>query len=237
MIKHLIFSCILFVKFTTIVEAQKANQLTDTAKDKRFEHYLGVQINPLLRQLLTIGTVPNINNPFLLNYSLNNAKSRWGIHAGVGFNLIQLKDNDDITDRKTLITTVSSRIGLDRYFDLSSRWQVGFGIDGIYQLSENITNTQVVSFDTIDVENRITNQRSGGGLRGFARFKLSERVMLGTESTLYYQFGFNKNESKITSRDFSLPGAPKITVSTSTVQQLIESQFSLPVAIYLVFKF
>jgi hypothetical protein len=237
MIKQLIFSFIAFTTLLNSVNAQKANQLTDEPKDKRFEHYVGVQINPLLRQLLTIGTMPSVNNPFLLNYSLNNAKSRWGIHAGVGFNFIQLKNNDDITDRKTMITNVSSRIGLDRYFDLSPRWQVGFGIDGIYQLSENITNTQVVSFDTIDVENRLTTQRSGGGLRGFARFKLSERIMLGTESTLYYQFGFNKIESKVTSRDFNQPGAPKVTVSTSNVEQLIESQFSLPVVIYLAFKF
>jgi hypothetical protein len=204
---------------------------------KKFDHFVGVQINPLLRQLLTIGSVPNSGNPFLLNYTLNNTRSKWGVHGGVGFSFNQIKDNDNITDRKTLTTSVSSRIGLDRYYDLSSRWQLGFGIDGVYQLTESITNTQIISFDTINTENRITNQRSGGGLRGFARFKLSERVLLGTECTMYYQFGFNKTETKITSPDFNQPGFPNVTTTTVLNQELIESSLVLPVAVYLIFRF
>jgi hypothetical protein len=120
---------------------------------------------------------------------------------------------------------------------LSNRWQIGFGVDGVYELSENITSTQIISFDTITTENRITTQRSGGGIRGFARFKLSDRVMLGTESTMYYQFGFNKNEAKITSRDFNQPGAPKVTTSSTITQQIQQSRLALPVAVYLVFRF
>ena len=217
--------------------AQVNNSDNKEIDEKRFEHYIGVQINPLLRQLLTIGTVPNTGNPFLLNYSMNNTGKHWGIHAGVGYNFDQVKDNDDITDRKTLISTVSSRIGIDKYFALSNRWQIGFGVDGVYELSENITSTQIISFDTITSENRITTQRSGGGIRGFARFKLSDRVLLGTESTMYYQFGFNKNEAKITSRDFNQPGAPMVTTSSSITQQIQQSRLALPVAVYLVFRF
>ncbi len=217
--------------------AQITNSDSEKNDKKRFEHYLGVQINPLLRQLLTIGTVPNTNNPFLLNYSLNNTSTKWGLHAGVGFNFDQVKDNDDITDRKTLISSVSSRIGIDKYCVLSNRWQIGFGVDGVYELSENITSTQIISFDTITTENRITTQRSGGGIRGVARFKLSDRVLLGTESTMYYQFGFNKNEAKITSRDFNQPGAPKVTTSSTITQQIQQSRLALPVAVYLVFRF
>jgi hypothetical protein len=234
--KQFLFAA-LVLGFTGITSAQVTNSDSEENADKRFEHYLGVQINPLLRQLLTIGTVPNTNNPFLLNYSLNNTATKWGIHAGVGFNFDQLKDNDNITDRKTLISTVSSRIGVDKYYTLSNRWQIGFGVDGVYELSENITSTQIISFDTITTENRITTQRSGGGIRGFARFKLSDRVMLGTESTMYYQFGFNKNDAKITSRDFNQPGAPKVTTSSTTTQQIQQSRLALPVAVYLVFRF
>jgi hypothetical protein len=235
--KRTYVSVLLVCFFVGAAKSQIAEKHDDESAGKKFDHYIGVQINPLLRQLLTIGSVPNTGNPFLLNYSMNNTKKHWGFHAGVGYNYIQVKDNDGITDRKSQISSVSSRIGLDKYYDLTNRWQIGFGLDGVYQLSENITNTQIISFDTIDTENRITTQKSGGGVRGFARFKLSERVSLGTECTAYYQFGFNKSESKITSRDFNQPGAPKVTVSNSTTQNLVESSFVLPVAVYLIFRF
>lgn len=217
----------------------QSNYATNSELDsnKKFSHFVGVQINPLLRQLLTIGNVPNTGNPFLLNYSMNNNRTKWGVHAGVGFSFNQIKDNDNITDRKTLATSVSSRIGFDKFYDISPRWQLGFGIDGVYQLSENITNTQVISFDTINTESKITTQRSGGGLRGFARFKLSERVLLGTECTMYYQFGFNKTETKITSPDFNQPGFPNVTTTSIVNQDLMESSLTLPVAVYLIFRF
>lgn len=235
--KRIYYTIFLFCALVGAAKSQVTEKDNDGSESKRFNHHIGIQINPLLRQLLTIGTVPNTGNPFLLNYSMNNAKTKWGFHAGVGYNFNQIKDNDGITDRKSLLTSVSSRIGFDKYYDLTSRWQIGFGLDGVYQLSENITNTQIISFDTIDTENRITTQKSGGGVRGFARFKLSDRVLLGTECTAYYQFGFNKNESKITSRDFNQPGAPKVTVSNSITQNLIESSLVLPVAVYLIFRF
>lgn len=234
--KFLLFSVLSLVSYVSIGQI---NHSTDSGLEdkKKFSHFVGVQINPLLRQLLTIGSVPNTGNPFLLNYSMNNNRTKWGVHAGIGFSFNQIKDNDNITDRKTLSTSVSSRIGFDKFYDLSARWQLGFGVDGIYQLSENITNTQIISFDTINTESKITTQRSGGGFRGFARFKLSERVMLGTECTMYYQFGFNKTETKITSPDFNQPGFPNVTTTSVLNQDLMESSLTLPVAVYLIFRF
>jgi hypothetical protein len=238
MIKRALFlsSVLSLISIASIAQVTHASD-AGLENEKKFNHFVGVQINPLLRQLLTIGSVPNTGNPFLLNYSLNNSRTKWGVHAGVGFSFSQIKDNDNITDRKTLVTSVSSRIGFDKYYDLGTRWQLGFGIDGVYQLSENITNTQVISFDTINTENRITSQISGGGLRGFARFKLSERVLLGTECTMYYQFGYNKTETKITSPDFNQPGFPNVTTTSMVNQDLMESSLSLPVAVYLIFRF
>ena len=237
MIKRALYSLsvLSLISIASIGQITHSSDLSPENK-KKFGHFVGVQINPLLRQLLTIGSVPNTGNPFLLNYSMNHSLTKCGVHGGVGYSFSQIKDNDNITDRKTLATSVSARIGFDKYYELSSRWQLGFGIDGVYQLSENITNTQIISFDTINTESRITAQRSGGGLRGFARFKLSERVLLGTECTMYYQFGNNKTETKITGPDFNQPGFPNVTTTSVLNQDLIESSLVLPVAVYLIFR-
>lgn len=206
-------------------------------EDKRFNHYVGVQANPLLRQILSIGNTPNVTNPYLLNYSLNSTKSGWGFHVGLGVDYAMILDNDGISDRKTELTNISSRIGFDKVYTISDRWQAGFGVDGIYLKSDNQTSTQIISFDTITTVTEISSTRFGGGLRGYLRYSISPRILIGTETTIYFTTGNSDVSTTITSKQFNFPGAPVITTTSSSNQDLRSVTTSIPVALYLILRF
>jgi hypothetical protein len=211
--------------------------LAQDAEDKRFNHYLGVQANPLLRQILSIGSTSSISNPYLLNYSMNSTKSGCGFHVGVGVDYSMILDNDGINDRKSEITNISSRLGFDKVYTISERWQAGFGIDGIFQSAENQTTSQIISFDTITTVTKIGSLRYGGGVRAFLRYNVSKRVLIGTESTVYFSTGNSDISTSISRKEFNFPGSPVITTTSSSKQDLRAITTSIPVAIYLILKF
>jgi hypothetical protein len=231
MTKHLFIAVVFILTSVNLLKAQ------DEVPEKRFNHYIGVQANPLLRQILSIGNTPNISNPYLINYSLNSTKSGWGFHVGFGVDYSMILDNDGISDRKSEITNISSRIGFDKVYSISERWQAGFGVDGIFQTADNLTTSQIISFDTVTTVSKTGVLRFGGGLRGFLRYSISKRILLGTESTIYFNTGNSNISTTITRREFNFPGAPIITTSSSSKQDLRAITTTIPVAIYLILKF
>lgn len=209
----------------------------DASTDRKWMHTLNVQINPLLRQLLTIGQVEADNTPFLLNYHINSVKSGWGLRTGMGLNYVQLKDNDGITSRNSGLTEYAVRLGLERRQALGKRWEGGYGLDGVMLRDENSTRTVVASFDTVTTESNSNITRIGGGLMLWLRFKVSEHVLIGTESSLYYQRGTLKEDVTVTRKDFTQPGAPKTTVQNKFSTTLTELPFRVPVSLYINIRF
>lgn len=209
----------------------------DGSAERKWMHTLNVQVNPLLRQLLTIGQVEADNTPFLLNYHINSVKSGWGLRTGFGLNYVQLKDNDGITSRNSGLTEYAVRLGFERRHALGKRWEGGYGLDGVMLRDENSTRTVVTSFDTVTTESNSNITRLGGGLMLWLRFKVSEHVLIGTESSLYYQTGTLKEDVTITRKDFTQPGAPKTTVQNKFSTTLTELPFRVPVSLYINIRF
>jgi hypothetical protein len=62
-------------------------------KPKKFDHYIGLQANELLRQLVSLSdNNTEINNPYLLTYTLLASKHQVGIQLGFGFDVNESKD-------------------------------------------------------------------------------------------------------------------------------------------------
>ena len=82
--KHLAIGVLLFITVNSAFCQQ------DTSKI--FNHYAGVQVNELLRQLINLSEENEaIENPYLFTYSLFTNGSGWGLQSGFGFNYHQVK--------------------------------------------------------------------------------------------------------------------------------------------------
>lgn len=202
----------------------------------RFSHFVGIQGNQLLHQILAFNSSnQSISNPYLLNYSLNNRNSGWGFHLGAGYQYQNSGDNDGITDRKTYINNLSARIGLDRLIRLNNRWQAGFSVDGLYQAITNKTETKTINFDTLTTKIKTGTNNIGGGLRSYLRFGMTKHILLGTEASVYFTTGKEELSSEVKQ---SLPfGGGTIETKSETSLDVRKLNMSVPVVVYLVVSF
>src|SRR6188768_1945184 len=90
---------------------------------KVVNHYIGVQVNELLRQLINLNeTNEIIDNPYLFTYSIFTNKSGWGLQGGFGFNYHQIKDKISVTAQESKISESFYRAGVGKQFHLGKRW-------------------------------------------------------------------------------------------------------------------
>src|SRR5260221_5635540 len=85
----------------------------DSTKPVRSTHqYLGVQANQLLNQLFSFGnTNTAVNNPYLIIYLVNFARTRGGFKTGLGDTVHSTDDqNDPKTPRSNPIRRFSNRV-------------------------------------------------------------------------------------------------------------------------------
>ncbi|MCB0696616.1 MAG: hypothetical protein KDC07_04585 [Chitinophagaceae bacterium] len=208
-------------------------------RTKLFEHQVGVQMNELVRQVFNFnGTGSSLNNPYLLMYSLNLAKSGWGVRLGLGPEFNTFKDDDGITIRENNVNKINARLGLEKSFRLSDRWTAGAGLDGVYSSDISYSKTSVRSFDSTrtDLASQTTTQ--GGGAMGWLRYRISSHVLIGSEASFYYRTGKYKQKIEITRRVSNGIGTPKFETSTTELDnKLKEGVFNLPMVFYLIVRF
>jgi opacity protein-like surface antigen len=239
--RSLILSSTLALACAAPVYAQDAGTTNvEAGTQKHFNHYVGVQVNGLIRQVLNFSnTTPTAQlNPYLLIYSVNH-KSGWGLRAGIGYQKIATWSNDGVTETDTRINDVNARLGVERSFDLSSKWSAGIGIDGLYNSSDDYTKAIVRSTDTVTTITKSKLPAMGAGLMGWLRYKISNRVLLGTETSFTYVTGEENREVTITRKERSLnPPFVFNSVTTTTKSKPIQTDisFKMPVVFYLIIK-
>ena len=240
MIKKLVFIAAVFVVSIGALCAQ------DTlVKAKRFDHYVGVQANQLLKQIINLSTGNStIDNPYLLTYGIYFAKCGYGLHAGIGYNYEQIEDKLPIT-RITKKDELFYRFGVGRKIMIAKRWQLGYGLDFIASRQFNKTSTTSVTNigSTIDSSSSVSSSKTistGGGLQLNLSFQVSEKIMLGTEATWYYSTAAVKQNTfandKFTIQSFPVTTTESTTNSNSEVEKKT-AEFTIPVALFLIIKF
>ena len=188
--------------------------------------YIGFQANQLLRQLL--GSAGSADNPYLFAYSVNSISTGRGMNFGLGFNLQNTDDFDPSIglDRETKSSSTAIRIGYDFKKSIGKRWISGFGVDVFRNGSKSKTKSSFAGQGGIT--NTLTTKTNGLGLgpRFLLLFNVSEKIYLGTETTVYYMF-----EKTTSQGDSSIP--------TSFEQKLKENSFVLgvPTALFLMLRF
>ncbi|RYD58953.1 MAG: hypothetical protein EOP56_01615 [Sphingobacteriales bacterium] len=239
--KKIALSLALFATGTHFAYAQ--DDIAEQPKTKRFEHQVGVQMNELIRQVFNFNSAPAaINNPFLVTYSINLAKSGWGLRTGIGYNRSTTGNDDGVTKQDNDNNNIQARLGIEKAFRLASRWSTGVGIDGLYG-NDNITTTTVVrASDTTTTKVKSSINTMGAGPMGWLRFNVTDRILIGTEASFYYRFGETKQTVTITRREFNnnVPpfGGSQIITKTSKVdKEIADGSFRMPVVLYLSIRF
>jgi hypothetical protein len=204
-------------------------------KEKATDMYIGVQINGLIRQIFNFNNSnANTNtNPYLLVYSFNSRKTGWGLRFGAGYNYNAFTTDDGITKTENNINDMQFRIGGERSFMLSRKWSAGAGVDIVFNRNDDHTVSVVNSTpfgggETVDT--RTQSNTYGGGPQAWLRYHITDRVIIGTETSFYYITG---HETKAITVDngFPSPSQPNQDNSVS------HGTFNSPIAFFLMVKF
>jgi hypothetical protein len=251
------FTCAFtFCFYVGFSQASIADQETDSISEKksvifqrRSSHYLGVQANQLIRQLLNFsGTNAVIDNPYLIAYSVNSKTTGLGFSSGLGFSINEISDGDQTNRRTTKINNVSLRLGFEKKSNLGKKWFVSWGFDVTRDDFKNETsNTQSQDLTNPNVKfvSTTTNKTSswGFGPRFTLNFRVTDRIVLGTEANYYYKSGSNSTKAASSNTFFEFDqfgNKTLVTRSTDTPESssdFTKFQFVIPAVLYLIVKF
>ena len=217
---------------TDNLPAADANAKTE----KTFEHSIGFQMNPLIRQVLNFNnstTTANVS-PYLGTYNINYKKTGWGLRTGVGYNYSETKTGDGTpTTNDSKISVLQFRLGIEKAFKLSEKWSAGAGLDFVYNANSDNTTAVVHASDTITTVTKDVISSVGGGPMAWLRYSLTSKILIGTETSFYYLTVKEKNEVDVTSSDPFFGN----NSSTKTNNKVNSGTFTVPVAFYLIIKF
>ncbi|MES2704554.1 MAG: hypothetical protein V4649_18080 [Bacteroidota bacterium] len=242
--KQLITACILLgCTGYTYAQGNASTDITPVVKlERKADHYVGVQVNGLIRQVINFNnnasTAPV--NPYLLTWSMNSRRTGWGVRAGIGYNYNSIAVNDGITESTSKLNDAQLRVGIERRFSLTPKWSAGVGLDGLFNYNDDITSSTIRSFDTVTTKIKSKKPAYGGGAMGWLRYNINDRVMIGTETSIYYIQGKEDRTVEVTTRKFdSNPPFNSVitTVETRSKPRTSEVAVRLPVVFYLVVKF
>ena len=169
-----------------------STQNSEVVETKVARHYVGIQVNELLRQLLNFGGTSNsVGNPYLITYAVNSTKNGVGFNFGLGYTYSSTSNGDPITPRTTIDHSLNLRFGLEKKFTIGKRWLSSYGLDLVLDDSNNKTETTFNPGGGIPSKTTTELSINGGGLgpRFTLNFFVSDRIMLGTEASYYYRAG------------------------------------------------
>jgi hypothetical protein len=221
-------------------------QSTDSDNQPKYTQYIGVQANELIKQIVNLNNSSTvITNPYLLTYTILSNKCGWGIEAGLGINYQDTQNKVPVSD-ESKNNDYNFRIGICKKFKIGKRFEAGFGLDIIYNYSDDVTtsSTSTVSGGFTDSSSTVTTTKITGigfGPQLYLGFNISQRVILGTEVSYYYTSSTQKENVFNTDTQIEVSGNQTITTSTSSNSNLetdIKSlSFSFPTVIFLIVKF
>lgn len=176
--RTLIISILLFAGFTSINA-----QVTEPVKLEG--HYLGIQVNELVRQVFSLGNTAVPSNPYFFNYTYTSATGS-GLNVSMGLTVDETNASNNFSNVTTNIDNFSFRVGYDKKKVLTKRFIFSLGVDLTIDSQKNVTLNQD-SFSSQEIET--TNKLSGWGLgpRFTFQYRISDNILIGTEANYYYK--------------------------------------------------
>jgi hypothetical protein len=194
---------------------------------RKANHYIGLQANQLFRQILNLSNSnAAISNPYLLVYSVNSSSHGHGLNLSVGYVYNQVNDGDAFGKRETTIDNLNFRAGYEKKSNLGRKWVVSWGFDLIFdKLSNNTKNTNTQGGPSFTFETTTKTEAWGVGPRFTLNYQVTDKILLGTESTYYFKTGSNSSKFEPS------------TEPQPDEEEFKQFQLTAPVAIYLIIKF
>lgn len=163
-------------------------QENDPAPARRATHYVGIQANQLVKQLLNLGgSTSAVNNPYLITYSVNSNATGVGMNLSLGYVLDETSGGDFQSQVNTEIKEFFFRIGVEKKTQLGKKWLLSAGGDIVADNESNRTETLFSGSDTPSVEEDKINA-IGSGFRVGLNFHITDKILLGTEANYYFKF-------------------------------------------------
>ncbi|MFN5170163.1 MAG: hypothetical protein ACK5DD_11070 [Cyclobacteriaceae bacterium] len=158
----------------------------NSARLKPTYNYAGVELNPLLNQILDFDSDDQeTGNQFTVQYANNNRNSGKGVSAAFSYRRLSTKETSTQIDRETTERALALRVGYERKHSIGKRWILLHGYDFLLGLTKEYTKSNHLGFQ-VDIES--TGTQWGLGPRAGIMFGISDQVFLGTESTFYLTF-------------------------------------------------
>ena len=181
----------LFVISTLVLFSANAQEVAETKKEKKYDHYVGVQLNQMINQIFNLNSDNSNLSPYVLNYSINRKSDGWGLNFGVAYVLEDFDEVSGTVTTKTINNDFSIRAGVEQKVQWGEKWLASLGIDILYaNLDREETTTD--SFGPTITTVKTTSNSYGMGPRGTLHYRLGKRVLLGTEASFYYTQMTNK---------------------------------------------
>jgi len=143
-------------------------------------HYVSVEINPLIRQILNFSDEPTpTNNPFQFQFASNSKSTGQGLAAAFSYLRQKFSDNSNGNNLETITREIVMRVGYEHKLQAGSRWIYLYGFDFLMIGGKDETALGNLT---------ITTKRSGWGMgpRAGILFQLAGQVVIGTETSFYY---------------------------------------------------
>lgn len=225
MIKNAIVAIALICVSTTIY-AQDVPE--NTPERGRTNFYLGLQANQLIKEVFNFSSSSSaVNNPFLLSLGIN-GPSGWGANFGIGLSLNQFETENDTDIRKTTSNSFNFRIGFEKKWNIGKKIGASAGVDMLFSKSKSETKSEFVGGGSSSASTSKSDVIGGGiGPRITLNYSITDRILIGTESTYY--FITSKSDNTFNSGVITNPSE-----STAKSKTLI---FNAPVVLFLMYRF
>ncbi|WP_462253955.1 hypothetical protein [Ekhidna sp.] len=174
-----------FFVMTMLITCMTYGQEEDLNTAELKGHFLGLQVNELVRQIFSLGSTTAPSNPYFFNYNYTSATGK-GFAASFAYSKDKFSNDDNFNTLTTNIDNISFRIGYEKKNLLSKRFVYSIGIDFLVESQKNETeNEDNFSSQTI----KTTNKTSGWGLgpRLNFQYRITSRVLIGTEANYYFK--------------------------------------------------
>ena len=196
---------------------------TKTTDKKDFSNELGLNVTNLLADLLGNN---NLTSPGSYLISYKRLKGNKALRVGGTINY-SLKNQSDFGFNSNLINqNFQLRIGRETRQSISPRFQYYYGMDGIVGFQQEQSSVKVNGGQVIQTDKILT--LGGGPVLGF-QFALYDRLLIGTEGSLYA--AYSKNSVDFQTFNISSANFPSKNTTGLNIQT------NLPKFLFLIVKF
>jgi len=182
MITNKLLTTTLFLSFfctTTLLNAQ------DEFDDATYNQIWGLNVTGFANQFLSFNSVESPQGPYLITYKKVTGDKAFRMGFGANVLVTTGEDGNSFVPFEQTVYGFDLRLGSEKRHNLSKRWLFTTGIDGLV----GVNHTKFESFNNFGSgEQKSTSFLAGVGPALGIHFRISNRVSIGTESSIYLTY-------------------------------------------------